>query len=279
VLEDFMGEVNIPFHAAMALARKVSLHSVVSQAEHRSLVGHEEAVFYQGRPMWKEDESLVSLDDETLALLGYPDRYQRDANGNRIQLTLHVQPPVALVLAIAAANFPAVYGDKRVITVNQKSSIGVTVMKTDYRKPLAAPQPVEVLTDQKMITDAVVQDVIDEEIAEAILEDDAEDHDDGADTQDDAEDVAPAPAPRPPTTTARPPTTTAKPTPAPSGPNPAIKRTGITDMERDLLARLAAKQGSPERVAPVARVSARDDDDYSADRVGAGPTPRGTKIA
>jgi hypothetical protein len=72
--------------------------------------------------------------------------------------------------------------------------------------------------------------------------------------------VAPAPAPAPP----RPPTAT--------GP--------LTELQRDLLARLKAPPGSAERMAPTSRVPTRDGDDYSADHTGAGTVrPGGAKVA
>jgi hypothetical protein len=116
-----MGEM-MPFHKAVAGARRLALHEVIGRMETRSLVGHREPVFYQGKPTWVEDEALAYFSDEDLKTFGIPDRFKRDGFGNRIQNTILHEPPVALVLAVAAANFPKVYGAKSEINVNQKST-------------------------------------------------------------------------------------------------------------------------------------------------------------
>jgi hypothetical protein len=117
---EYCGE-QMSFHQAIALARKIALHDVLGRFEQRAHYGSDEPVFYQGRPEWKEDESLSGLDDEMIAALGYPDRFERDANGQRIQLTIHHEPPVAGVIKVLEANFPRQYGQKSEVNINQKT--------------------------------------------------------------------------------------------------------------------------------------------------------------
>ncbi|MCG2629729.1 hypothetical protein L6654_24195 [Bradyrhizobium sp. WYCCWR 13023] len=129
IVEEFAGEANIPLHDAMRFARKIAVLSAVQRMEHRALNGHEEAVFFRGQPTWVEDERYAGLDQETLEILGLPDRYLR-IDGRRVQHTMHVQPPVALVLAVAAAN-TKLYAQRQEINVNQRNS-GVQVVEHRY---------------------------------------------------------------------------------------------------------------------------------------------------
>src|SRR5690242_12861420 len=52
------------FHEAIKLARKIALTDVMGRFEQRMHAGHYEPVFFQGRPMWKEDERLAQFSDE-----------------------------------------------------------------------------------------------------------------------------------------------------------------------------------------------------------------------
>jgi hypothetical protein len=66
-----------------------------------------------------------------------------------------------------------------------------------------------------------------------------------------------------------------QPTPMPTpstGPNPAVRRSGLSDLERDLLARSQMKPDDPQRAAPVG-VNLNNRDDYDSKRTGAGIVP------
>ncbi len=165
VLPEYLGEANMPFHKAVAVARRLALHDVVGRMETRAISGSVEKVFYQGRPTFVEDETLAHLTDEDLVTFGIPDRYLRDQLGHRIQNTIVHEPPVALVLAVASANFPKVYGAKSEVNINQKTSLGVTIVKRDYNAPhkVAAPPEVQIVEHQpEAVSDAVVAEITDE---------------------------------------------------------------------------------------------------------------------
>jgi hypothetical protein len=116
----------MPFHKAVALARKVALAEALGRFETRCLEGDETPVFYQGRPMWIEDESLSHLSNDDLERLGIPDRYLR-VNGKRVQHTIKSAPPVAAVIKLLESNFKS-YAPRSEVTVNARHSGGVSVV-------------------------------------------------------------------------------------------------------------------------------------------------------
>jgi hypothetical protein len=116
----------MPFHKAVALARKVALADALGQFEQRCLEGDETPVFYQGRPMWIEDESLSHLSQDDLERLGIPDRYLR-VNGRRVQHTIKSAPPVAAVVKLLEANFKT-YAQRSEVSIHARHSGGVSVV-------------------------------------------------------------------------------------------------------------------------------------------------------
>src|SRR5260370_20113848 len=111
-------EESMPFHEAIKLARKIALHDVLGKYEQRMHSGTTEKIFFQGRPMWKEREDCAGLDDETVRLIFDTDRWERDANGQRIQLEIVHAPPVAGVIKLLEANFPKQYGQNSESNIN-----------------------------------------------------------------------------------------------------------------------------------------------------------------
>jgi hypothetical protein len=92
----------IQFVEAMKIARK--MHLIAMDATIREEVdrGIPKVVIYEGKIMWQEDESLSKYTDQQIQDLyevggvDYPDRYKRDANGERIPLTVYESAPAAL---------------------------------------------------------------------------------------------------------------------------------------------------------------------------------------
>jgi hypothetical protein len=135
-----------PLHIHIRSACRVNAHVIESQARKMALEGFEEPVFFQGRPQWKEREDLVGVPDDELELFyGVKDRWERDANGNRVQLTVRHKPSDALVLKILAAAFPRVYGTN--ISHEVSHTGGVMVIGARDAKPVieakALPAPAE----------------------------------------------------------------------------------------------------------------------------------------
>jgi hypothetical protein len=151
----YCGE-EMPFHKAVALGRKIALADALGKFETRCLEGDESPVFFQGRPSWVEDERLSTLDDATLEILGYPDRYLR-VNGKRVQHTIKSAPPVAAVVKLLEANFKT-YAQRSEVNINARHSGGVSVVRVPKILPVVEivppPQiapPVEVPEDETCV--------------------------------------------------------------------------------------------------------------------------------
>jgi hypothetical protein len=141
-LIEYCGEVQ-PFHKAVGLARKIALTDALGEFETRLLTGDSTPVFFQGKPTWVEDERLSTLDDQTLAQLGYPDRYLR-INGKRVQHTIKSPPPIQAVVKMLEANFKQ-YRPRSEVShqIDQKFSGGVHVVQVN--KPVPSLPVVEIV--------------------------------------------------------------------------------------------------------------------------------------
>jgi hypothetical protein len=256
----------------------VSIEEIESAARSRALHGHTSIARFQGRTVYQRDPELIGR-PELVEFLGLPDDLLRDpVTGHPVPEIIVHAPSTDLVAMVLQAH-SKIYRKQSSVSVDLNARVSGGVMVIGGQQKPQAQLPLPVLE----IINAAEEDSTPTPTAEPFEDADAADGFSTDELEDDEPDdiaPAPAPAPRPPTTTARPPTTTTKPTPAPAGPgpNPAVRR-GDNEMMRDLLARLSAKQGSPERVAPVARVSPRDSDDYDANRCGPGEPPTGTRVA
>jgi hypothetical protein len=170
------------FAEATVLARKICLHGTLSEFEARMRTGTEIPVYFQGRPQFKDLEAAVGLDEDTRELLGMPrDGLERDAQGNRIPLTLHQDPPIAGVIRLLSANFPKLYGEKSTVDINQRVNLGVTVVG---RKPL--PPPVIDITPIPAAAPRLIEKPVDGDWIEA--EEDLADLHDGPEPEPPAED-------------------------------------------------------------------------------------------
>ncbi|MGY3584335.1 hypothetical protein ACVIGB_006607 [Bradyrhizobium sp. USDA 4341] len=139
------GDQPIAWHRALNMARNMAALDTRGQFERRCLVGHEEPIFFQGRPQWKEREDLVGLSDELVEMLGYPDRWERDKFGRRVQLTVRHAPPVAAVVKFLESRFPDEYRPRSDQNINVNGGLNVGVMSVPVQ-PLPAkadgPPPV-----------------------------------------------------------------------------------------------------------------------------------------
>jgi hypothetical protein len=250
-------EEQMQFFEAVKLARKVALHDVLGLFEQRMHYGRDELVYFQGRPCWKEDESLAGLDDEMISILGLPDRFER-INGQRVQLRIHHEPPIAGVIKLLEANFPKQYGQRSTVDINQRTQLGVTVV--DQRKPKAPPPQVEVLPPRVIAAPA------DDDLSD-LLGDDTEEG-----TFSEIEQAPTAPMASQP-----------EPTPAPDTRIVDERYGTLTNEQAAMLNRLRA--GIPANATRQPRTliqtsSAIDRDDLDPARVGRGEPPKGgVKIA
>ena len=191
--------------------------------------------------------------------LGLPNDLLLDDNGLPVPEMVWVPPSTDLVAMVLAAHSRKYKKSSKVdIDLNMRAAVsgGVMVVGGPAPKQVAAPLPlVEVLRDPIESVEAVdIRDAEPEDAAEPVDE----------------------PVEQPGESATMP--EQAPPTPPQPGPNPAVRRGGMSELERDLLSRLNAAPGSAARAAPPASVFVRDADDYNPARSGAGPTPTGMKV-
>jgi hypothetical protein len=99
-------------HNHVKLAMKLSALMIEATARHHALNGFDEVQTFQGKVCWKEDPKLAGLSEAELARLGRADRFERNADGSLIPLTVRRKPSDQLVLKMLSAHFPRVYGEK-----------------------------------------------------------------------------------------------------------------------------------------------------------------------
>ncbi|UFX45229.1 hypothetical protein HAP47_0000355 [Bradyrhizobium sp. 41S5] len=129
------GDEPIPFHRALAVARNIASLEVRGNFERRCLIGHEEPVFFQGKPSFVEMEECVGLDEDTREMLGYPrDGILRDRFGRRVQHTITHAPPVAAVVKFLESRFPDEYRPRSDQNINVNGGLNVGVMAVPVQR-------------------------------------------------------------------------------------------------------------------------------------------------
>jgi len=141
-------------------AMRASVLEIEATARNNCL-GYDEQVFYQGRPTFQEDEKLIGVDDETLAILGLPDRYKRDRDGQRIPNVIRRPGSAQLIKTMLQAHGGKAFADKRSVDHTGALTVGVSVL-SDRPPPRVAPPA----TPAARIAQHVAA-----EIAEPIIED------------------------------------------------------------------------------------------------------------
>jgi hypothetical protein len=236
---EFMDE-KVQFADAVKNARKLAILDIAGKFETRMSNGHDEVLTYQGRIQYKERVECIGLADDVVRLLGFPHRWQTDANGEPIPLTVHVPPPVQGVIKVLESHFKQ-YVSRSEVNMNSKISGGVTVIDRKA-KPLPIPVAAQIAPPEQTAV---------ERINDAADEDDNPDLDLSDILGDEpSADVAPVEMASEP-----------EPEPAP--------RAGLSELERDLLDRLRAgvKQPRPSAIVNTGNASSRADD--PPERIGA----------
>jgi hypothetical protein len=131
-------------HQAVKHAQSIFYQSLAGAAEHRALAGHTAQVFFRGRPMYRLREEYMLMADDALADLQRcgVDVFERDEDGKLVPVLEHHAPPVQLQLGILSGRLPKVYGSKIEHNVNQKTQLGVHIVK---QPALAPPVPVQIV--------------------------------------------------------------------------------------------------------------------------------------
>lgn len=152
------------FHEHVRAAMKNSVIEMEATARHHSIHGTQTQVYFQGRPQFQIDEKLETLDDETLKICGYPDRYRRDGNGQKVPCMIWSPPSPQLVAFMLKGHAPKTFGDKRSISVDGRVTLGVQQVR-DRRldPPMPAPPATPALEHRPQIADVVAEQIMDDE--------------------------------------------------------------------------------------------------------------------
>jgi hypothetical protein len=114
---EWCGEVG-SFHQFYEYALRAQINEIEQTAKHNAL-GFDEVVTHDGAIQYQIDPLLVGMDDETLAMLGYKDRYLR-IDGAVQPLTVKRKPSDALVIKMLASHKPEIYGEHSTVDVNMR---------------------------------------------------------------------------------------------------------------------------------------------------------------
>ncbi|GAB9237911.1 hypothetical protein [Bradyrhizobium diazoefficiens] len=242
-----IGEEPMLFHEAVKMAQRQVSFDILENFRLRLLRGTDEIARFQGRTVYKRDPALDHLSDQDLEDLGITTRYLRDANGEFIPEMIHHEPSVQGVLAFLSSEFPSRWGNKQTIEVNSRSS-GVQVVKHQFAPK---PSPVQEIAPVAAI-EAPVIDVEPEDLADLLGE-----------APMSAEPITPPPPVEP----------------AAATPLPAEPAKPLSDLQRDLLDRLARRPGT-DRAPAVAmpNVGRPEADDLDPRRTGPGSAPPANAI-
>ena len=138
---EFLGS-RVPFHTAINTARKILHHEARSRFEKRATLGHEEAITFQGRQMYRENLLTVGWTEDEREALGFErDGLLRNEKGEVIPLTSHVEPPVAATLALLSMAFAQEYTPKQRIETGPIAT-GVIQPKPMTGPPAIPPAPI-----------------------------------------------------------------------------------------------------------------------------------------
>ena len=230
-----------------------SIEEIESAARGRARYGTWTVAKFQGKTVYQTDPDL-----EQLGFTG-PEAYKRDAiTGEPLPELVWTPPSTDLVQMVLQAHSKK-YRRQSSISMDVNNRVSGGVMILGGNRPA-----VQNITQQT--PPLPILEVIDEAEAEPARTEEPQPFDDA---EGDEEQAAPTLASH-----GAQPATAAPVQPRPSAlPGPASAQGPLTELQRDLLSRLKAAPGTPERMAPPPRVSPRNADDYSKARTGAGPDP------
>lgn len=263
--EEFMvsiGDEPMPFHEAVRIAQRCVSFDILESYRYRMLHGTDEVARFQGKTVYQRFPELDGWSDDDIRGLGL-ERYKRDpVTGEFMPELIHHEPAIQGVLALLAAEFGSLYGNKQTIEVNSRST-GVQVVKHQF-----APKPraVQEITSAPPI--ATIEAPIDAEATDIVA-------DDLSDTEpDDLSDLL-REAPR----SAEPVTPPPPALPTGATPPPGQVAKPLSELQRDLLDRLARRPGAARASAVVMPDVGRPEaDDLDPRRTGAGSVPPANAI-
>jgi hypothetical protein len=203
------GEVDY-LHRHCGRAVRIQVAAVEGFARHRALTGHDEPVFYQGRPSFRVRSDILrngdqNADADTLDILyGVRTPYELDSQGRPIQEVMHHAPSDGLVKLVLAAHLPKVYGTKIDQVVTHQGGV-VHLHSAPRPAPVAAPvepvrlaAPVDVPFAPVEPVEHVEQEMVLEDLPrDALLAGHDPDDDIDDDIPEPPRHAAPPPPPRP----------------------------------------------------------------------------------
>lgn len=146
------------FARAMALARKMIHMEIRARLERRSMLGHDEPVFFQGVPTFKPDLRVVGWTEDEREAFGFRrDGLLENEKGKVVQNTIHHEPPIAAQLRVLEMSFSEEYTpSSNVNVVNKDTGVlranpvteKMAVPPKPIRPELSAPVELEVLPDE-----------------------------------------------------------------------------------------------------------------------------------
>jgi len=152
------------FEDHIRTAMRASVLEIEATARNNCL-GTEEPIFYQGNPTFKIDTTLDNVDDETLAILGLPDRFLRDRNGQKIQNSISRPGSPQLIAFMLRAHGGRAFADKR--SIDHTGNIGVGVSVVGQRPPSRiVPPPTPTQQIAQHVATEIIEPIEDAEFTE-----------------------------------------------------------------------------------------------------------------
>lgn len=144
------GEVG-SFHQFFEYAQRAFINTIEQTAKHNA-TGFDEVVTHDGEIQYQVDPKLVGLDDETMTMLGYADKYLR-IDGKVQPLTVKRKPSDALVLRMLAAHKPEIYGEHSTLSVNMNVGGVLRLQRPDEMTKTIEHQAGETFALDAAVTD------------------------------------------------------------------------------------------------------------------------------
>ena len=143
------------FHIHWDNATKLAASAIEKAAVDRALRGTMVPVFKDGKRVWEEDERLSIYSDKQIAdayalgALDWPDKFKRDENGDRVQVTMWLKPTDQLVIKMLESHQPRRYGARQTIDVQHGHTLQLTRPEERANKPpIIDAQSQEVFDDE-----------------------------------------------------------------------------------------------------------------------------------
>jgi transposase-like protein len=129
-----------PFYRHLQNAKRLYANAILETAMQRAHHGSERRIYFQGMEKFavRTDIPPDITDLDILEMLyDQRDRLKRDEHGHLVHLVEKIDPPVALTLAVLAANFEAFQNhSSQTIEVTNKNEMGVKI--------IGRPKPVQI---------------------------------------------------------------------------------------------------------------------------------------